>query len=64
MNTNELSGLLREAADALWLIPTHAGLAHRLSNAAAEMTRLVMASLSAETRARAEAEVDTAERAK
>ena len=34
------------------------------AEAVALMTRLVMASLSAETRARAEAEVDTAERAK
>lgn len=35
---SDLPPLLREAADALWLIPQHAGLAQRLSNAA-ERTR-------------------------
>ena len=34
-----LTPLLREAADALWLIPQHAGLAHRLQHAA-ERTRM------------------------
>jgi hypothetical protein len=35
---SDLTPLLREAADALWLIPIHAGLAQRLTNAA-ERTR-------------------------
>ena len=32
--TSDMQSLLREAADALWLIPIHGGLAHRLTNAA------------------------------